>query len=63
METVFILDDDKELTDLLVEFLSDFKFHLEVFHEPVKALEFLRFFKVSNSRFLTSVTKLFIYFR
>ncbi len=42
MTKIVIIDDDQELTDLLEEFLSKFKFRLEVFHNPIKALEYLK---------------------
>ena len=37
-----IIDDDVELTQLLVEFLSKFKYDLEIFHRPLDALKFLK---------------------
>ena len=42
MTKIVIIDDDQELTDLLEEFLSKFKFRLEVFHNPIKALKYLK---------------------
>ena len=41
MPTIFIIDDDVELTSLLEEFLSDFNFKIEFKHNPVEALDFL----------------------
>jgi len=34
METVFILDDDKELVKLLTEFLGEYKFQISAFYTP-----------------------------
>ena len=42
MTTIVVIDDDKELTDLLEEFLGNFKYKLNVFHNPIKALDFLK---------------------
>ena len=42
MIKILIIDDDKELTELLVEFLSKYKYKIEVFHNPLKGLEFLK---------------------
>tara|TARA_B100001094_G_C18121429_1_gene767077 strand:- start:33 stop:725 length:693 start_codon:yes stop_codon:yes gene_type:complete len=41
MPKILIIDDDQELTDLLVEFLSDFKYSTHVCHSPIKGLEYL----------------------
>jgi DNA-binding response OmpR family regulator len=42
MTTILIIDDDIELTDLLQEFLSNFKYKLEIYHNPLDALIFLK---------------------
>ena len=42
MEKILIIDDDMELTDLLVEFLKDFKYKVFVHHSPVSGLEALK---------------------
>ena len=42
MHKILIIDDDQELTDLLVEFLSDFKYKTVVFHCPLKGLKYLK---------------------
>ena len=42
MTKIMIIDDDIELTQLLVEFLSKFKYELEIFHRPMDALKFLK---------------------
>ena len=42
MVKVLIIDDDKDLTDLLVEFLADFKFKSIVKHSPLEAFDFLK---------------------
>jgi len=42
MTTIVVIDDDKELTDLLEEFLGNFKYKLTVFHNPLEALDFLK---------------------
>ena len=42
MIKILIIDDDKELTELLVEFLSKYKYKLDVFHNPIEGLEFLK---------------------
>ena len=42
MIKILIIDDDKELTELLVEFLSKYKYKIEVFHNPLQGLEFLK---------------------
>tara|TARA_Y100000590_G_C15691913_1_gene1003723 strand:- start:408 stop:1100 length:693 start_codon:yes stop_codon:yes gene_type:complete len=41
MAKILIIDDDQELTDLLEEFLSDFKYKTVVYHEPLAALKYL----------------------
>ena len=41
MSKILVIDDDQELTDLLVEFLSDFKYDTHVCHTPLKGLEYL----------------------
>ena len=41
MTTILIVDDDVELTELLKEFLSNFKYNLEIYHHPIEALKFL----------------------
>ncbi len=41
MAKILIIDDDQELTDLLEEFLSDFKYQTVVYHEPLAALKYL----------------------
>jgi len=42
MHKVLIIDDDQELTDLLVEFLGDFKYETAVFHCPLEGLKYLK---------------------
>ena len=42
MTKILIVDDDKELTDLLKEFLEKFKYTLTVFHNPLDALDYLK---------------------
>jgi len=41
MTTIFIIDDDKELTELLNEFLSEHKYKTLIFHNPLKAIDAL----------------------
>ena len=41
MHRILIIDDDHELTDLLVEFLTDFKYDAVVFHCPIEGLKYL----------------------
>ena len=41
MPKILIVDDDQELTELLVEFLSDFKYQTHVCHTPLGALDYL----------------------
>ena len=41
MTTIFIIDDDKELTELLNEFLSEHKYKTLIFHSPLKAIDAL----------------------
>jgi len=42
MTKIVIIDDDKELTDLLEEFLGKYKYSLKVFHNPLDALKYLK---------------------
>ena len=42
MSNILIIDDDKELTDLLSEFLSDYKFNVTAYHNPIEGLEHLK---------------------
>ena len=42
MHKILIIDDDQELTDLLVEFLSDFKYETFVYHHPIDGLKYLK---------------------
>ena len=42
MPKILIIDDDKELTDLLEEFLGEHKYETLVYHNPVEALAFLK---------------------
>ena len=42
MHKILIIDDDQELTDLLVEFLSDFKYETVVYHHPIEGLKYLK---------------------
>ena len=41
MIKILIIDDDKELTELLVEFLTKYKYELEVYHNPIEGLKYL----------------------
>ena len=41
MNTILIIDDDKELTELLDEFLSEHKYKTQVYHNPLKAIKTL----------------------
>tara|TARA_Y100000817_G_scaffold308785_1_gene297014 strand:- start:602 stop:1294 length:693 start_codon:yes stop_codon:yes gene_type:complete len=41
MPKILIVDDDQELTELLVEFLSDFKYQTHVCHTPLGGLDYL----------------------
>jgi len=41
MTTILIIDDDKELTELLDEFLSEHKYKTLIFHNPLKAIDSL----------------------
>jgi len=41
MTTILIIDDDKELTELLDEFLSEHKYKTLIFHNPLKAIDAL----------------------
>ena len=36
---IFVIDDDKELTDLLTEFLETHNFHVTVFNNPIKGVK------------------------
>ena len=42
MLSILIIDDDSEMTSLLSEFLIDHKYSVKVFHNPLKALEYLK---------------------
>ena len=42
MITILLIDDDHELTSLLEEFLGRFKYKVEIFHNPLSALAFLK---------------------
>jgi len=42
MPQILIIDDDKELTDLLQEFLGEHKYSTSVFQNPLEGLEFLK---------------------
>ena len=41
MENILIIDDDTQLTELLIEFLSSYKFNIVAKHTPEKGLEYL----------------------
>ena len=41
MTTILIIDDDKELTELLDEFLSEHKYKTQIYHSPLQAIEAL----------------------
>ena len=41
MENILIIDDDTQLTDLLIEFLSSYKYNIVAKHTPEKGLEHL----------------------
>ena len=41
MDTILIIDDDIQLTDLLNEFLGSYKYNIKIFHSPDEGLEFL----------------------
>ena len=41
MNTILIIDDDKELTELLDEFLSEHKYKTQIYHSPLQAIEAL----------------------
>ena len=41
METILIIDDDTQLTELLIEFLSSYKYNIVAKHTPEKGLEYL----------------------
>ena len=42
MPTILIIDDDAEMTSLLSEFLTDYKYSVQIYHNPLEALEFLQ---------------------
>jgi len=42
MPTILIIDDDAEMTGLLNEFLEDHKYGVQIFHNPLEALEYLQ---------------------
>ena len=46
MPHILVIDDDVELTDLLVEFLSEFKYKVSIEHSPISAFAFLKKTKV-----------------
>ena len=41
MTTILIIDDDKELTELLDEFLSEHKYKTQIYHNPLLAIKAL----------------------
>ena len=41
MEKILIIDDDRQLTELLIEFLSSYKYNIVAKHTPEKGLEHL----------------------
>ena len=41
MTTILIIDDDKELTELLDEFLSEHKYKTQIYHNPLHAIKAL----------------------
>jgi len=41
MTTILIIDDDKELTELLDEFLSEHKYKIQIYHNPLQAVKAL----------------------
>jgi len=41
MEKILIIDDDTELTELLIEFLGSYKYEIIAIHEPEKGLAYL----------------------
>jgi DNA-binding response OmpR family regulator len=41
MTTILIIDDDKELTELLDEFLSEHKYKTLIYHNPLEAIKML----------------------
>ncbi len=41
MENILIIDDDTQLTELLIEFLSSYKYNVAAKHTPEKGLEYL----------------------
>ena len=42
MENILIIDDDAQLTELLIEFLSSYKYDVVAKHTPEEGLEYLR---------------------
>ena len=42
MEKILMIDDDKQLTELVDEFLSMKKYFVIIKHDPIKALEFIK---------------------
>ena len=42
MEKILIIDDDRELTDLLEEFLGGYKYSTKVYHNPIEGLAYLK---------------------
>ena len=42
MPIILIIDDDKEMTALLNEFLTNHKYQVQINHNPLKALEYLQ---------------------
>ena len=41
MENILIIDDDTKLTELLIEFLSSYKYNVVAKHTPEEGLEYL----------------------
>ena len=39
MSNVLVIDDDKELTELLKEFLSNYNFNVSITHSPSRGIE------------------------
>jgi len=46
MEKILMIDDDEQLTELVVEFLSMKKYSIIIKHDPIEALEFLKTNKI-----------------
>lgn len=42
MPTILIIDDDSEMTELLNEFLTDHKYAVKIYHNPLEALDYLK---------------------